>query len=133
MGYYKNSFKRGNSFESPELTNLKGWLILGGLIIVSLFFLSILLWLDQISPKLLYLAVAMLVGGSVIAMSCDAYKFSQILLAVLTLIGMSQILMTLYSSITIGNIIYGILLLIYYSGVLMHLYKFYRPQKETAQ
>lgn len=123
MGYYKNTFKNNNSFESNELTNLKGWIILGGLTLTSLFVILYVFIAPGPYEAFLVINIAMLIGGYLLSMMSDAYLIGRLLLAFAVFIATVATLITLSTVRTSLNLIYALLLIPYFAGLLPLLWK----------
>lgn len=117
MGYYKNSFKKDNSYESNELTNLKGWIILGGLCLTSLFVILYVFITPGPHESLLIINIMMLVGGYLLSMMCDAYLIGRLLLAFATFCLIVAALIALSTFRSYLNLIYTLVLVTYFAGL----------------
>lgn len=132
MGYYKNSFKNNNSYESNELTNLKGWIILGGLSLTSLFVILYVFLTPGPHEAFLVINITMLIGGYLLSMMCDAYLLGRLLLALGVFLSIVAALITLSTFRSYLNLFYALFLTSYFAGLFPLIWKLHMAKRREA-
>lgn len=122
MGYYKNSWKSSKGFESSELTNLKGWVVFGGIIITSLFFSSLLITTDNAASNIMPVW-AIFIVAALISFICDTFLIVRVLFALIIIAAIGLISWVCILDFSISNMIFTILGIFYSLGILWNLWK----------